>query len=70
MKRTNYLSYKDIEKITQRATNHKVKCKCGHSVVVTNKYDRVICSWCGNWVYKDKKAEFKYKMMKEIKKRK
>ena len=68
-KRNNFLSYKDIEKFNRRATDNTVKCKCGHSVVITNKYDRVICTWCGNWVYKNKKVEFKYKMLKELKKK-
>lgn len=44
-----------------------VKCKnCGHTVFPTR--DRIICSYCGNWVYKNDKIEFKYKL-KEISKK-
>lgn len=44
-----------------------VKCKnCGHTVFPAR--DRIICSYCGNWVYKNDKIEFKYKF-KEILKR-
>lgn len=39
---------------------YKVKCKCGH-VVILGK-DKVICSHCGNWIYRDKRTEFKEKL--------
>lgn len=42
-------------------TKHKVKCKCGHTLVIIDK-PRKICSHCGNWVYKNKQEEFKAKM--------
>lgn len=50
--------------------NNSTKCKCGHSVAFPNKTDKVICSWCGNYVFKDKKDEFKYKLSQEMKKAK
>lgn len=43
----------------------KVKCKCGHSVVIPNA-ERTICSWCGEWVYKNHLMEFKYNLKKAI----
>ena len=48
-------------KIYDYITKHKVKCKCGHKVFIT-KYDKIICSWCGNYVFKDKKKEFDYRL--------
>lgn len=42
-------------------SNYKVKCKCGHVLVIVGK-DKVICSHCGYYVYKNKKEEFKDKM--------
>ena len=47
----------------------KVRCKCSHTIVMIAS-DRVICSHCGNWVYKDKKTEFKYKLNQSLKRRK
>lgn len=44
----------------------KVSCKCSHTIVMIAS-DRVICSHCGNWVYKDKKTEFKYKIAEKMK---
>ena len=44
----------------------KVKCKhCGHSFPIGNT-ERQICNYCGNWVYKNKKIEFKYELQKRI----
>ena len=45
----------------------KVKCKyCGHSFPLGNS-ERAICNYCGNWVYKNKKFEFKYELQKRLK---
>lgn len=44
----------------------KVKCKCGHVLVMVNRpYD--ICNWCGRKVYRSKKDEFEDKLKKVIK---
>lgn len=60
-----YLTYKEIEDCSKA---FRVKCKCGHSVMITNKYKRLICSWCGKYVYLNKKDEFKNKLGRLIKK--
>lgn len=47
-------------KLMKERTKYRVYCKCGHSMVfypIENK-DKKICSWCGNYVYKDNKTEF------------
>ena len=62
------MSYKEDRKRFTAITNNTVKCKCGCSVTFT-KQNRRICNWCGYWVYKDKKTEFKYKMMEKLKKK-
>lgn len=48
------------KKLENERAKFKVKCKCGHVIVLTFA-ERTICSHCNHWVYKDKKAEFKYK---------
>jgi len=47
-------------------SKHKVKCKCGHVLVMINRKSD-ICSWCGRKVYRSKKDEFEDKLKKVIK---
>lgn len=49
---------------------HKVKitCRCGHKEVIPVWEDKHLCSWCGNYVYRNKQLEFKEKLKKELKK--
>jgi len=61
MKRTETKSWKDESKIFDSITKCRVKCKCGHTTVLANK-DRKICTWCGHYVYKTPRIEFKYKL--------
>lgn len=42
------------------------KCNCGHSVIIAHPKTYEICTWCGNKVYKNKKEEFKDKLVKTI----
>lgn len=42
-------------------------CKCGHSILFQAQTKRIICSYCGNWVYNHKKDEFKDKLLKKKK---
>ena len=62
----NYLTNKEIEKRSEIASEYTIKCSCGKSVTLTNKYGRVICSWCGNWVYRDEKTKFRYKLLERL----
>ena len=65
----NYLgkrTRKEDDRLFQEITSAKVKCPtCGHSVLMY-KMDRVICDWCGHWVYRNDKARFKYMLKKEM----
>ena len=45
---------------------YKVYCKkCGHSMVIC-KQEKALCEWCGHWVFKNEKAEFKYRMKERL----
>lgn len=55
---------KKMKEDLKRAQN-SVKCKCGHTVFLGRK-DKIVCSWCGNYVFKDKKEEFRYRMEQMI----
>ena len=48
----------------------KVKhiCSCGHRIIMPKWVDKQICGWCGNYVFKDKREEFKYRLKEEIRK--
>lgn len=47
--------------------NLTYKCPCGHSVVIYN--DKVICTHCNKWVFKNKEDEFKYRINEQLRKR-
>ena len=66
MRAYEYTSFEDIKKIASAKTKFALKCKCGHSLVMSNA-ERTICNWCGSWVYRTPQIEFKYKLMKKIK---
>lgn len=61
------MNLKEIEKLANARNNAKVKCKCGHTLNMGFQ-DKVICHWCGKYVFKNKKIEFEYRM-KEINKK-
>lgn len=53
-------------------------CNCGHSVVIYPKEERTFCTFCGHYVYRDKrkqeknverikKEDFKMQLRKEMK---
>ena len=56
------MSFKEDDRMFQDVSKCGYKCKCGHSVIITNKLDKAICSWCGNLVFKTPKAEFEYRV--------
>ena len=42
--------------------SHCIKCeKCGHTVYIGNR-DKILCTTCGRYLFKDKKKEFDYRM--------
>ena len=44
------------------------RCSCSHTQLIPYNVEKVMCSHCGNWIYKNKKDEFKDKMLKELRK--
>ena len=63
-----YKTYKQLMKDHDILQNYVVKCKCSHTILFTGIKDRLICSHCGSWVYKNKKVEMRYKMKELLKK--
>lgn len=44
------------------------KCKCGHVEYIYSNTDYILCTWCGNYIFKDKETEFKYRIKERIRK--
>ena len=57
-----YKRFKDIARDHDKIQEYMVKCKCSHTMLFTGIKDRLICSHCGNYVYKNKKSEIYYKV--------
>ena len=58
---------KEMDKMPSNYRKNTYKCKCGHSIVIAYNCEKVVCSYCGNYVFKNKKDEFKYRMRERIK---
>lgn len=62
------MTFREVEKIHKMYTKNSIKCKCGHSISFSSCEERKLCSWCGNFVYKNKRDQFKYDLTKELNK--
>lgn len=58
------MTNEEMIKRVNEISKYKYYCKCGHSVIIypMEGRNKKICSWCGNWVYVNKKEEFKEKI--------
>lgn len=52
----------DPIKYSRELLQKRIKCNCGHSIYIPPHMDKVICNWCGNYVFKDKKTEFSFRL--------
>lgn len=50
---------KQFQRQSEEYDKVKYLCKCGHKTVIPAWVNKQICSWCGHYVYKNKKDEFK-----------
>lgn len=57
-------SWKDDTRKFDSISEGTIKCACGHSIL-THK-QKILCNWCGNYAYKDKKLEFEEKLKRRI----
>lgn len=58
--------YKEDTKKLNFYTKNSTKCKCGHTNFLGSR-DKIICSWCGKYIFKNKKTEFFYRIGEKIK---
>ena len=60
-----FKTFKQIESDSAKISPYMIKCS--HTMLFTGKKDRLICSHCKHYVYKDKKTEIKYKVKELLK---
>lgn len=63
------LTDKEYKRMTEEYDKVKIRCKCGHRIIVPMWVKRQLCHWCNHYVYRDKRMEFKETiktMLKEV----
>ena len=58
---------KEMEELIYQNT---FTCSCGHRQFIPLHTDKIICKWCGKWVFRDKETEFKFRMKEKMNKEK
>lgn len=61
------LTIKEYKRMTEEYDKVKYRCKCGHRVIIPFQVEKTVCDWCGNYVFRDKKKEFKYRVKEKMK---
>ena len=56
---------KEMDRMFKTYTDNSYKCRCGHSVAIAKNCEKIICSHCGRYVFREKKDEFMYRL-KEV----
>ncbi len=56
------MTIEEFDRYTEEYNKVKYTCKCGRRVVIPYWRNKMLCSWCGNYVYRDKKDEFKERL--------
>ena len=46
----------------------KYRCKCGHRSIIPYNEEKVVCTFCGNYVFKNKKDEDIYRIREKMRK--
>ena len=57
----------EIEKYHQAVSKYRKVCKCGHSVLITSKDGKELCTHCHKYVFATPEAEKKYRKEEFIK---
>lgn len=56
-----------IQKLMDEQAKLSIQCNCGRKELIPIWMDKKLCSWCGNYIYRNKKLEFKERLKKELK---
>lgn len=65
--RRTSMTYKEMDKYEDELQKFMYMCPCGHKTMIRYDEIKALCSWCGNYVYKNKKEEFKDRMRGKLK---
>ena len=60
-------NFDDDTKMFNSISENTKKCKCGHSVVINKGVEKVLCSWCNHYVFRNKKDEDLYRIKEKLK---
>lgn len=60
------LTTEEFRRMTAELDKVKHRCNCGHRVIVPESKNKEICNWCGHYVFKDKREEFRYRVKEKI----
>lgn len=55
------LSFRQLDKYYEERDKYKIKCKCGHTMYLRPHKEKILCSWCHNYVVNPRQA-FKDKL--------
>lgn len=64
----NKILYEKPTEYTMKDRHNSVMCKCGHTVEFWTNDNKVLCTYCNRYVFKNKKDEFSYRMKGILKK--
>ena len=56
---------KEMDRMFKTYTDNSYKCRCGHSITIAKSCEKVVCSHCGRYVFREKRDEFMYRL-KEV----
>lgn len=66
MSEIKHLNFNEMRKYADQISKATVYCKCGHGSVFSIQTDRIICSYCGHYVYRTPQLEFEYKLKEKM----
>ena len=46
---------KKMDRMFKTYTDNSYKCRCGHSVAIAKNCEKIICSHCGKYIFREKK---------------
>lgn len=61
MTMTGWMTIKEIEKKYKYFTDNSIKCKCGHSLLITSKDGKALCTHCHRYVFANEEIERNYR---------
>jgi len=61
------MTYKEDSRYFSNRTDARIKCRCGNYNVIPSYVEKMICPGCGNYVFKDKKEQFKHSLKEKMK---